>query len=147
MQGPACCASPGWGLLLCNPGTERWDGILFSERLWSPGSGWAAMDWAPQICQGSPWPGWWLHWLLTAKVRTGKWAGAGRDCAPAPEITSVFYPCLHLCLHLSLACVSSKSSNSLPLVLLTSLSLRFLICKMGMREPTLRGCFEEEQMR
>lgn len=39
------------------------------------------------------------------------------------------------------------SSNPLSIVLLTSLSLDFLIYKMGMREPTLRGCFEEEQMR
>ena len=35
---------------------------------------------------------------------------------------------------------ANPSSNSLPIVLLTSLSLSFLICKMGTTEPALRGC-------
>lgn len=39
------------------------------------------------------------------------------------------------------------SSNSLSVVLLTSLSLNFLIRKAGTRGPTSRGCFEEEPMR
>ncbi|PNJ51490.1 PDE2A isoform 11 [Pongo abelii] len=40
---------------------------LLDGRLSSAGSGWAAMGWASQTCQGSPWPGWWLHWLLIPK--------------------------------------------------------------------------------
>ncbi|KAI2561678.1 PDE2A isoform 11 [Pan troglodytes] len=40
---------------------------LLDGRLSSPRSGWAAMGWASQTCQGSPWPGWWLHWLLIPK--------------------------------------------------------------------------------
>lgn len=41
--------------------------------------------------------------------------------------------------------VAIPPSNSLSIVLLTSPSLNFLICKMGKIEPTLRGCCKEEQ--
>lgn len=41
--------------------------------------------------------------------------------------------------------VAIPPSNSLCIVLLTSLSFHFLICKMGKIEPALRGCCKEER--
>lgn len=86
--------SPGWwkwAQPLFDPGPERWAHVLFSEKLWSLRSGWVAMGWDLRTYWESPWPGWWLHWLLTCKVKARDWMGIGRLWL-CFQVMSAFYP-------------------------------------------------------